>query len=116
MKTTFETTRPRNLKSLNWLTRLAGWLLLGISIWIGGGSLASQIASAAHGTPNPGNWYHRCRLEVRQAIAIVNYLLTPEDEIGAMALLVDQSKPILPVLGGLTPAPATDTPNVAVAP
>lgn len=116
MKKSSETEGPRNTKAMRRLAGPAGLILLGILIWTVCGCVASGIANEARGSRGRGDWYRQCRVEVRQLISIVEYVLTPEDDIGDIAALVVTRQPILPALDGPTPDLAPGTGHVGTVP
>ena len=116
MKNSFETEVPRNTKATRRLAGTAALLLLGILVWAACSGLAAGIANETSGSPCRNDWYHRCLVEVRQLIAIANYVLTPEDDSGGDALFVGPVSPVLPALGGPAPVLATGSGHISNVP
>lgn len=115
MKNTFEPEASRKTNSKRWLAWSAGLVLLGLSVWAACGCLAFQRTHYTHSAHSCCNWYQRCRLEVRQFVSVMNYLLTPEEDVGVISVFVDPRPAVLPSLGRLTPNSETGTDNVSVA-
>jgi hypothetical protein len=115
MKSTFESEASRKTNSVRRLAWPAGLLLLGFSVWAAVGCLATQIGNEANGSRGRYDWRDRCRVEVRQLVYMVNYLLTPEDDVGGITAFVGPKAALLPVLDRLTPIWAEDTGAVGIA-
>ena len=116
MKNSDEIEGSRITKAARLLAGFAGFLSLGILVWAACGCLAAGIANETRGSRGGSDWYHRCRVEVRQLISIVNYLLTPEDDLEAITSFVAPALPVLPALSELIPNWATGAVNVGIAP
>lgn len=108
MKNTFEPEASRQTNSTRQRTWWTGLLLLALSIWAACGCLAFQRTHQAHSARECCDWYHRGRVEIRQFVSLVNYLLTPEEDTGGTAFWTGSGQPALPVTGRLRPAHVAD--------
>lgn len=88
MKNTFEPEATRESNSIRRLAGPAGLLLLGFSVWATVGCVASGSGKETGRSRGHGDWYRQCSVEVRQMISIVNYVLTPEEDVGVIASCV----------------------------
>jgi len=115
MKNTFQPEVSRKTNSLRRLAWPVGLVLLGFSVWAACGCLALQRTHHAHNARSKCCWYQRCQVEARQLVSIMNYLLTPEEDVGGISGLVDPRTAVLPALSEPSPTLATGSDNVGAA-
>lgn len=111
MKSIFETEGRHDTKAKRRLAGPAVLLLLGFLVSTAFGFLTVGLANEVPTALARSDWYLRCRAEVQHVIAVVNYVLTPEDDVGAMESLID-GQLILPALGASTPVRVIGTADV----
>lgn len=100
MKNAFEVGSHRRPRWARQLAGLVGLLLVSLVVWNAGGCLAARIATAKR-SPRTRYWPTRVRAEVLNLIAIVNYVLTPEEDNGWPSLAMGDGQTTAPTVGGV---------------
>ena len=104
MKNSFETETTRNGKMMRRLAGLVGCGLVAIMVWTACDCMADRIAAEVRHSRTSRNCYLRIRAEVKYVISVVNYFLTPEDDLGAIACYLGNGQSIMPFIRHLVPA------------
>ena len=89
---------------MRWSAGLVGFGLVALMVWTACDGVADRIAAELRRSRTSRHCYLQIRAEVKFVISVVNYFLTPEDDLGAIACYLGDGQALAPFLRHLLPA------------